>query len=110
MESEQPKRPGLDRRSFIKTSAGVATGAAVVATPAALALGGGQDQPRTVVPHPASPMPQEPVTAYVRNAERGEVTVLSGTGETTYKDPALVRQLLDASKTTTPGGPDVIAP
>ena len=39
--------------------------------------------------------------AYVRDAERGEVTVMSGTGETTYRDPALARRLLAAA----PDGP-----
>jgi hypothetical protein len=34
--------------------------------------------------------------AYVRDAERGEVTVVSGTTETTYHDPALVQRLLGA--------------
>jgi hypothetical protein len=34
--------------------------------------------------------------AYVRDAERGEVTVVSGTTETTYHDPALVKRMLDA--------------
>jgi hypothetical protein len=37
------------------------------------------------------------VTAVVRNAKHGEVTVLSGTGEKTYRDPALVKRLLAAA-------------
>jgi hypothetical protein len=36
--------------------------------------------------------------AYVRDAERGEVTVLSGTRETTYRDPALAQRLIDAGR------------
>jgi hypothetical protein len=36
--------------------------------------------------------------AYIRDAERNEVTVLAGTRETTYRDPILVKQLLDASR------------
>ena len=31
---------------------------------------------------------------------RGEVTVLSGTAETTYRDPALVKRLLAAAPAT----------
>jgi hypothetical protein len=51
------------------------------------------------------------VTAYVRDADRGEVTVLSGARETTYRDPALVRQLLAAApQTGIGGGADVLAP
>jgi hypothetical protein len=34
--------------------------------------------------------------AYVRDADRGELTVVSGTTETTYHDPALVQRLLNA--------------
>jgi hypothetical protein len=51
--------------------------------------------------------------AYVRNAERGEVTVMSGTSETTYRDHALVRRLLAAAPKDSivdGGGIDVIAP
>jgi hypothetical protein len=61
-----------------------------------------------------SPTPREPVMAYVRDAERGEVTVVSGTGETTYRDPMLVKRLLDASaphqSVVIGGGADVLAP
>jgi hypothetical protein len=86
----------LSRRSFIMTSAGVATGAAVVGAPAAIALPGA-DSPQ-VVREPSSATPSEPITAYVRDAKRGEVTVLSGTTETTYRDPALVQRLLAAAQ------------
>jgi hypothetical protein len=46
---------------------------------------------------PSSPTPSEPVTAFVRDAQRGEVTVVSGTGEKTYQDRALVRRMLAAA-------------
>jgi hypothetical protein len=36
------------------------------------------------------------VAAYVRHAERGEVTVMSGKHEVTYRDPVLVKRLVDA--------------
>jgi hypothetical protein len=35
--------------------------------------------------------------AFVRDAARGEVTVLSGTREVTYRDPALAKRMLDAA-------------
>jgi hypothetical protein len=35
--------------------------------------------------------------AYVRNAKTSEVTVMSGTSETTYRDPVLAQHLLDAA-------------
>ena len=36
--------------------------------------------------------------AYVRDASKGEITVLSGTRETTYRDPALAKRLIDAGR------------
>jgi hypothetical protein len=65
-----------------------------LATPAA----GATAEPKAVVTKPSGPAPAEPVTAYVRNAERHEVTVMSGRTETTYRDPVLVKRLLDASR------------
>ena len=95
---------GTSRRAFLQGSAGAAAGAAaIIATPkvAAIALDSPGSsvptEPKAVVTKPSGPAPQEPVTAYVRDAERGEVTVLSGKQETTYKDPVLVKRLLDAT-------------
>ena len=96
----------VSRRSFIKASAGVAAGSAAVAVPAAVVAGRG---PNDVV-KPSSPAPAEPVMAYVHDARRGEVTVLSGTSETTYRDPALAKRLLAAAEQQSTGGEDVIAP
>jgi hypothetical protein len=94
-----------NRRRFL-TKAGAATGAAAfVGIPA---LGkpvlGGQ------APHaPAAPaelvdapggLAAEPVVVFVRDAKRGEVTVLHGTRELTYRDRALVRRLLKAARVT----------
>jgi hypothetical protein len=46
---------------------------------------------------PSGPVPAEPVVAFVRDAERGEVTVVAGMRETTYRDPALVARLAKAA-------------
>jgi hypothetical protein len=96
---------GTSRRAFIQGTAGAAAGAAVIlATPkvASIALDppGGSlgSEPKAVVTSPSGPAPREPVTAYVRDARRGEVTVMSGVQETTYKDPVLVKRLLDAAR------------
>jgi hypothetical protein len=96
---------GTSRRAFLQGTAGAAAGAAVIlATPkvASIALdttgSGVTAEPRAVVTKPSGPAPAEPVTAYVRNAERHEVTVMSGRTETTYRDPALVKRLLDATR------------
>ncbi len=95
---------GTSRRAFLQGTAGAAAGAAVIlATPkvASVALDvastGAAAEPKAVVTKPSGPAPPEAVTAYVRNADRGEVTVMSGKRETTYRDPALVKRLLDAS-------------
>jgi len=96
---------GTSRKAFLQGTAGVAAGAAVIlATPkvAAVALDGGSAnavaEPRAVITTPSGRPPHEPVTAFVRDAERGEVTVLSGKQETTYRDPVLVKRLLDAAR------------
>jgi hypothetical protein len=96
---------GSSRRAFLQGTAGAAAGAAaILATPkvASIALdsprSGGAAEPKAVVTKPSGPAPPEPVTAYVRNAERHEVTVMSGQTETTFRDPVLVRRLLDATR------------
>jgi hypothetical protein len=95
----------LDRRGFLKSSAVAATGVAAAAVPAAAAIAiEGRSgtaatgaNPPAVVTKPSGPLPAEPVTAYLRDAKSSEVTVLSGTSETTYKDPLLAQRLLDAA-------------
>ena len=89
-------KPALNRRTFLQSSAGAAAGVAVVAAGpklAAAALSGGTNTAPAAV-KPSGPAPREPVMAYVRDAARGEVTVLSGTRETTYRDP-VPRQAAD---------------
>ena len=95
---------GTSRRAFLQGTAGAAAGAAVIlATPkvASIALDAPGSsvpaEPKPVVTKPSGPAPYEPVTAYVRNAEHGEVTVMSGKQEVTYRDPVLVKRLLDAA-------------
>jgi len=95
---------GTSRRAFLQGTAGAAAGAAVIlATPkvASLALDSPGSsvpaEPKAVAMKPSGPAPHEPVTAYVRDAETGEVTVMSGKHETTYRDPVLVKRLLDAA-------------
>jgi hypothetical protein len=103
--SEATAIDGTSRRAFLQGTAGAAAGAAVIlATPkvASIALdtpGSGRvTEPKAVVTRPSGSMPADPVTAYVRNAERHEVTVMSGRTETTYRDPELVKGLLDAAR------------
>jgi hypothetical protein len=83
----------LSRRSFLKT-AGLATGAAMVGVPAAAAA---TESAPEIVLSPSS-IPHEPLVAYVRDASRGEVTVVSGLQETTFEDHALVKRITKAAE------------
>ncbi len=95
---------GTSRRAFLQSTAGAAAGAAVIlATPkvASVALdgrGSTSTLPKATVAKPSGPAPHEPVTAYIRSAERNEVTVMAGKQETTYRDPVLVKRLLEAAR------------
>jgi hypothetical protein len=93
---------GIGRRQFLQGAGAAAGAAAILAGPkvASIALdgsAGGAAETKGVVTKPSGPPPREPVTAFVRDSARGEVTVLSGKQETTYRDPALVKRLLDAA-------------
>ena len=47
---------------------------------------------------------KQPVVAFIRDADRAEVTVMHGTRETTYRDRGLVKRLLKAARATGSGG------
>jgi hypothetical protein len=95
MTESKRKDGGVTRLSFLKSSAGVAAGAAMVAVPGAVAQAA--EEKSGVPVAPSSPNPREPVVAYVRDAARGEVTVMSGTVEKTYRDRALTKRLMAAA-------------
>jgi hypothetical protein len=84
----------LSRRKLL-ASAGLATGTAAIAAAPSVAAAA-LDHPE--VTEPSGPPPEEAIIAYVRDAKRGEVTVSSGTGETTFRDPVLVKRLLKAAR------------
>jgi hypothetical protein len=97
-EIDRPQDAGrFSRRSLIATSAGVATTVAVTTVAPAAALAG-PDAPARPIASPSTPVPGDPVVAYVHDAARGEVTVISGEGERTFRDPALVKRLLAAAQ------------
>ena len=81
---------GVSRRRLLGT-AGIAAGSVVIPAAAAEALERGE------VTDPSGPPPEEAVVAIVRDAKRGEVTVMSGTSEVTVRDRALVKRLLKAA-------------
>jgi len=83
----------VSRLSFLKV-AGVATGAAAVSASPAVAKA---LEPNALETTPSGPFPHEPVVAIIRDAGRGEVTVLSGRTEKTYRDRVLVKRLLKAA-------------
>lgn len=82
----------MSRRSFVKV-AGAATGATAL-TVAPLARAAAADDAEPI--EPTTGVPAEPLVAYVRDVERGEVTVVAGTRETTYRDRGLVNRLAKA--------------
>ena len=99
---EGERSNGLSRRTFLRTSTGVATGIAVTVLPSgavALASAGDAEAKAPSAQRVAAEgdVPAETVMAYVHDAQRGVVTVVSGTGERTYRDHALVKHLLDAA-------------
>jgi hypothetical protein len=83
----------MDRRSFVKRAGAAGLSAAALATTAASSA-----EARAEETEPSGPVPAEPVVAFVRDAARGEVTVVSGSHETTYRDRALVSRLVKAAK------------
>jgi hypothetical protein len=100
-QDAQPQLGGVTRRSMIAGSAGVATSVAVTAlAPAAAAAASRSEAAPIPVPKPLTPIEKDPVVAYVHNAARGEVTVIHGEVERTYRDPALVKRLLAAAKSS----------
>ena len=84
----------VSRRSFLKT-AGLATGAAALTASPAVAAA---IEPNALETAPSAPLPHEPIVAVIRDADLGEVTVLSGRTQTTYRDKVLVRRLLKAAE------------
>ncbi len=103
-DAGKPAGKGVSRRSFLQTSGGVATGLAVTTVPSAAlalaspALASSSTDKLGERVHPTGDVPSEPVMAYVHDAEKGEVTVLQGTVEKTYRDPVLAKRLLDAAR------------
>jgi hypothetical protein len=95
---------GVSRRSFLQSSGGAATGLAVIVVPPAALFASTASAKETRlggVVDPQGDVPSEPVMAYVHDATRGEVTVLSGTTQRTYRDPVLAQRLLDAARAQT---------
>jgi hypothetical protein len=80
----------VSRRSFMKVAGATAGAAAIGGAPAIARAAVGHDTEQI---DPTTGVPEEPVVAYVRDVERGEITVVSGTDETTYRDRELAQRL-----------------
>ena len=91
----------LSRGRFLKT-AGAAAGAAAVAGGPGLARAAPERDAEVV--HAPAAIGKQPVVAFIRDADRAEVTVMHGTRETTYRDRGLVKRLLKAARATGSGG------
>jgi hypothetical protein len=104
LDIEDDGGKGSSRRSFLRTSGGIMTGIAVTVLPSgAVALASttrssAKEEPAGQRVDPSGDVPHETVMAYVHDADKGVVTVVSGTGEKTYRDPALAKRLLDAAR------------
>jgi len=86
----------VNRQRFLRR-AGAATGAAAfVGVPGIGKAVTDDSEPAKVVAKPG-PVTKEPVLVYVRDAARGEVTVVSGLSQTTMKDPQLVKRMQNAA-------------
>jgi hypothetical protein len=91
---------GADRRAFLlRAGLGTAAVAAVATAGPSLASTGttGSDDPSTLDLVTAEAAATGPVTAYVRNAARGEIGVLVGQSEHIIVDKAAVARLLAAA-------------
>jgi hypothetical protein len=89
----------VDRGRFLKAGGASGAAAALIGVPGlGLSKSLIEERPQPV-DSPAHVM-EEPILVYVRDAERGEVTVLHGTKEAHLKDRVLVRRLLKAAQLT----------
>lgn len=92
---------GISRRTFLKSTAGVAAGAATVAAlPGGVALASttaAADGEATAASSEAAAA-TGPVIAYIEQGRRSEIRVMVGDREVVHRDPALVRRLLNAAK------------
>ena len=87
----------MNRRKFVTKAGGAVTGAAALGVAGAASANA---EPVAEVTEPSTPVPPETLVAYVRDIDSGEVTVASGTTETTYRDRALVKRLVKAARSS----------
>jgi TAT (twin-arginine translocation) pathway signal sequence len=90
---------GLSRRKFLHASA-AAGAAAVVGVPAARAVAGSSNHTTSSYSNTAdhgAPSATGSFIVYVKDARKGQITVLNGENETVKSDPDLVRRIVRAA-------------
>ena len=89
---------GLSRRRFLKgTAVGLGAAGLIAAAPAWMVATSGDTTSQAESNEDAS-TPSGSLVAYVRDAAKGEVVILSGTTEVVRKDRTLVARLVSAAK------------
>jgi len=86
----------VTRRTFLSTTVGAAGGVAamgLIAGPSTLV-----EAAKNVAEASDGPVSREPLTAYVRDAATGEISVMVGHREIVTKDPQLIRRLQRAAR------------
>ena len=86
----------VTRRTFLSTTVGAAGGVAamgLIAGPGTLV-----EAAQNVAEASDGPVSSEPMTAYVRDAATGEISVMVGHREIVTKDPQLIRRLQRATR------------
>jgi len=86
----------VTRRTFLSTTVGAAGGVAamgLIAGPSTLV-----EAAQTAAQANDCPASREPMTAYVRDAATGEISVMVGHREVITKDPQLIRRLQRAAR------------
>ena len=97
---------GTSRRAFLRSSGGYAAGAAaLVGVPTAVLLEASDAEakvdrttPPKAVANPTTPVPDEPVMAFIQDAKAGTVVIMSGTTQRTVQDHVLVGKLTHTPK------------
>jgi hypothetical protein len=86
----------VTRRTFLSTTVGAAGGVAamgLIAGPSTLV-----EAAQNAAEASDGPVSSEPMTAYVRDAATGEISVMVGHREIVTKDPQLIRRLQRATR------------
>ena len=86
----------VTRRTFLSTTVGAAGGVAamgLIAGPSTLV-----EAAQNVAEASDRPVSSEPMTAYVRDAATGEISVMVGHREIVTRDPQLIRRLQRAAR------------